>query len=241
MRELSNAEISPLAAAIERQNADEVQRLLTDYGHTDVLMAYGRTSLHHAAEKNCDRIAEILIKNGADMQARGCFGARTPLQVAIESSSLETLRKLLNAGAQVNALSASGRTTLHFALRHIHSRKGREMLDLILRHKPDVNVADEDGITPADMAIDYGEEADLAALLTRGADPNARIRGQTRLHRLAQGGLPVRYFQLLIEWGADIHARDDQGRLPLDIAKERGRDGLILQVLSEQHGDERPS
>lgn len=232
MRELTNSEISPLVDAIRLQDVNEVGRLLSAYGHVDALMAYGRTSLHDAAENNCEKVANFLITNGADLEKHWMGPGLTPLQIAIEFGSLETVEVILNGGARVNALSMGGRTSLHYAVRRVCDGRGREILDLLLRYKPNVNVADKDGVTPLDMAIDYGEEADLLTLLALGADPNARIDSETRLHRLATGGLPARYAELLIEWGADIHARDDEGRRPIDIALKQGRRDRLIEVLS---------
>lgn len=227
MRELNNDEVTALANAITAGNVVLVHELLEGYGDVDAHMTYGRTALHHAASCDSVEVARMLIKIGADTNVIGTPLGVTPLQLACISGSLSTAGMLLDAGVNVDTRSRTGRTALHYALyRPDSNQNGREILDLILRHSPDVNAADETGITPADMAIDYAELSDLVLLLDLGADPNAKINGASRLHRLAGSGLPIEYFEKLIEAGADAAALDTENYTPLDIALRNGRNDL---------------
>ncbi len=227
MRELNNDEIKPLANAIAAGNVVLVQELLDNYGDVDAHMTYGRTALHHAAGCDSIEVARMLINIGADANAIGTPLGVTPLQLACISGSLSTAGMLLDAGVNVDIKSRTGRTALHYALYQPDgNRSGREILGLILRYSPDVNAADEGGVTPADMAIDYAELSDLILLLDRGADPNAKINGASRLHRLAASGLPIEYFEKLIEAGADVDSLDHDNCRPLDVALKNGRNDL---------------
>ena len=48
------------------------------------------TPLHYAARERQDKVAELLIKNGADIEARSIEG-RTPLSIAVLNGNLKSI------------------------------------------------------------------------------------------------------------------------------------------------------
>jgi ankyrin repeat protein len=60
----------------------------------------------------------------------------------------------------------------------------------------------------------------LRLLLERGGDANGRERGLTALHEVARRG-DVPGVRLLLEYGADIGARDGRGRTPIEVTRNR--------------------
>jgi hypothetical protein len=76
-----------------------------------------------------------------------------------------------------------------------------------------------------------GSTAGVQGCLRAGANPNATFRGGlSPLHIAANGAYPgrVEIVRLLIEAGADIHARDDEGRTPLRWAS--GEDTALVLI-----------
>lgn len=72
------------------------------------------------------------------------------------------------------------------------------------------------------------------ALLAAGADPSApepRHVDATALHVAADGGAPA-IAALLLEAGADVHARDSLGRTPLHVAAENGCAAVAKLLLA---------
>jgi ankyrin repeat protein len=81
------------------------------------------------------------------------------------------------------------------------------------------------------QATEAGDLAHMAALLTRGAEVNARnAYGWTPLHVAAAGGDPA-VVALLLQHGADVHAQSHIGTTPLDNALTRGGRKAVMDLL----------
>lgn len=90
------------------------------------------------------------------------------------------------------------------------------------------------------QATEAGDIAQMAALLTQGAEVNARnAYGWTPLHVAAVGGDPA-VVALLLQHGADVHAQSHIGTTPLDNALTRGGRKAVLDLLlahgAKHHG-----
>jgi len=70
--------------------------------------------------------------------------SRTPLHDAVRTGSEDTVRRLIDAGADVNAVDEDGRTPLHDAARTSSGYTIRKLIDA----GADVNAVDKDGRTP---------------------------------------------------------------------------------------------
>ena len=127
----------------------------------------------------------------------------TALIRASHMDSLETARRLIEAGANVNAANDLGATALWAA-----SQNGSEsMVNLLLEAGADPNQALRLGETPVMVAARSGFPAVVERLAEAGADLDARAaRDQTALMWAAAQGHPG-VVRVLIENGADIHAR----------------------------------
>jgi ankyrin repeat protein len=175
----------------------------------------------------------ILSQFPADPPPKGSdrrWGGLTPLIFATREGSLETVKALLDSGANVNETSEYGWSALLVAT---HDRFYRLGL-FLLEHGADPNVANEGGWTPLYIATDNRniEGGDyptrkpdmdhldfIKRLLAARANPNLRMRsstetrtvfthqwlleeGATPFLRAAQSG-DVTLMKLLLEHGAD--------------------------------------
>src|SRR5688572_12503949 len=101
------------------------------------------------------------------------------------------------------------------------AKKGNvEALKALLAHNPALVAATEaDGSTPLHCAAWKGFPDACEALLSAGADVNARSSGEhyggTPLHSAAHGNQRA-VAEVLIRHGADVNAVSSNGRKPLD-------------------------
>jgi ankyrin repeat protein len=127
------------------------------------------------------------------------------------------------AEADVNEAAATGRSAV---------------AAFLLRAGASVDAVDARGWTAlhyAATACLAGENLQLVRVLTAGgADLNARTAegGRTPLHHAAATGL-VDVTRFLLEHGADAHAPDTAGVLPVESAMAMGHEDVVV-VLAER-------
>ena len=152
---------------------------------------------------------------------------------AVKAGEVETVRALLDGGADVDAPASDGATALHWA---VH-RDDVGLVDLLLEAGADVTVANRYGVQPVALAAENGSAAILDKLLRAGADANAALPGgETALMTAARTGHPDA-LRVLIAHGADVNARDaTHGQTPMMWAAARGH-ARAVHVLAEAGGD----
>lgn len=79
-----------------------------------------RTPLHVAATSGAVRVAELLLKSGADANAREAGSKETALHIAARSGSLDMALALVQAGANMDAVNVDGDTPGAVARRYGH-------------------------------------------------------------------------------------------------------------------------
>ncbi len=239
----------------------------------------GQTALMWAVEQKHLQVVRALIEHGADVHAHS-KGGFTPWLFAAQQGDLGSVRVLLAAGVDVNETSPRWGSALVAA-----TARGHEALSLfLLEEGADPNAADGSGITALHYALlkglavtanasqHLGTNSQLyrpnmselvKALLARGADPNARIKKETRFG-VSGGGVRVKMtgatplslasttadvtlVRLLIGQGADVRLATEKGLTPLMAAaglahkmdrptKEEYRDALEVAKLLVDRG-----
>jgi ankyrin repeat protein len=142
--------------------------------------ALGNSLLHLAARSAGHELVQLLIDEGAAIEACDAFG-RTPLHNA--SSTFDRFKVatvLLDEGANPNATDTYGCTSLHLAADY---DSDLTVAELLLRRGARVNIRNIDGMTPLHLAVIDGRKAMVAVLLAYGADVNQKddLKGLTAL------------------------------------------------------------
>lgn len=191
-------------------------------------MKWNLSALQIAAWNNDMELILRFIEVGGNIHcaAYPCYG-RTALQAAVENHSIDALRYLLKAGADVNAPPASdlgGVTALQAAIKENHLT----IVDLLLEAGANANdsCSGRFGYTSLQLAAKKGNNDLIYKLLAAGADVNhlpAISYGYTALQVAADCG-HYETVKLLIAKGADVNADacERGGNTALQVAARAG-------------------
>ena len=189
------------------------------------------TPLHAAASKGHAKVVQVLLKKGANVDARDDEDG-TPLLKASVQGDPGVVQSLLQSGADPNVENENNETPLYLA-----SRKGRlEAVRLLLEYGADPNHQDSWGWSALRTASANGQDDVVELLLRYGADLNLRDADKNAPLHMASFNGRAGAVQLLLDYGSDVDTRDRRGGTPLqDAAQEGFLD--VVQVLLERGAD----
>ncbi|KAF2962645.1 hypothetical protein GQX73_g10928 [Xylaria multiplex] len=224
-----------LESATEEQSAR-----LTEYGKA---INEGRTALHYATANGHIPIVKLLLSYGAAVDPQDKDGI-TPLILAAEAGATETLKLLLDRGANACLQLPDEHTILsRVAEMSNDSTQHVDIVDVLLgRTNVDPNAIGKDDLTALQWAVHTGKVEITRALLGhQTVDRGATGRWHWNpLHTLAssKGSLKRnstrKIAQLLIMAGTNPLEGDVDSWLPIHIASVRGNIPL-LSLLWEQN------
>jgi uncharacterized protein len=221
--------------------------------------SHGRTPLSLAVAYGCRNAASRLVALGADINANSGH----PVYMAAKGGHLDLLQLLIKAKASIqcptdplagaavgNRVDAMGLLLAAGAdphkgqtLVHAAAAGALDALDLLLRHKVDVDALVDDksdhsevGFTALTTAALRGNAEIVARLLAaRATVDTPDSRGITALSR----AVSFRYSQVvqqLLDAGASVNKPDAEGRTPLSIANHQGQ-ATIAQLLLDYRAE----
>jgi len=180
------------------------------------------TPLYQAAATGGLNFVQLLIAKGADVNGKDKHG-NTPLHSAALSGQREVVELLISKGAIVDLKGRNGRTPLHNAARQGH--KG--VVELFVAHGADINAKDNRGRTPLWWANRRGHKEIVELLMAKGATIS--------LHTAVSSG-DLDMLRRLIAKGANVNAKDKDGRTPLHHAAEQNRDEFARILVTKGAG-----
>ncbi|MCA8448891.1 ankyrin repeat domain-containing protein [Burkholderia vietnamiensis] len=206
----------------------DVVRLLIDHGaNPNLRNNLGETPLHIAARSWSEDCTKALLEGGADPSIVDERGATS----LIGARTVENVDLLLSAGADPNHQNEWGCTALHT----VADRGDADVLRLLIDHGANPNLQDNLGETPLHIAARSPYEEGTKALLEGGADPGiVDERGATPLI----GAHTAENVDLLLDYGADINARDRHGDTALHLQAQNQRSPALTATLQKlyDHG-----
>ncbi|MFP3033742.1 MAG: ankyrin repeat domain-containing protein [Wolbachia sp.] len=168
---------------------------------------------------------QAIITQGANFKAKDKNG-KTPLHWAAEcNNTTEIVQLLIEKKVKINAKDKGGKIPLHLA-----AEKGRlEIVKLLVGNNADIKAKDKDGKTPSDLAIEEGHK-DIADFLEE-----AQFKEQELFDAIKQNNIDK--VRDLINRGADVKAKNKDGKTSLHWAAEYNDTPEIVQLLIEKGAD----
>jgi len=186
-------------------------------------------------------ILELLIRSGANLEAKGRFEqsfdktvstASTPLHIAAGRGYKSVVELLIESKADINAKNGQGQTPLHIAAAFGHD----SVVELLLARGADIGAKDGNARTPLHLAA-AKQLSTAKLLLQHGADVNAAGPSKfTPLFEAVQGN-QVDIVQLLLADKANVNAAGGGGETPLSVAVAEAKSPELAEILLNAGAD----
>ncbi len=179
---------------------------------------------------HCAKVGLILATLLAGSVARA-DDSESPLMAAAATGDVARVKALLSQGADVSATDEKfGSSALGWAALEGH----KEIVELLLANKADVNGRNGSGGTPLFGAVVNGHTEVVEVLVAHGANVNATgYSGGTPLETAAWKGHKG-IVEVLLVHGADVNARNNDGETPLYTAVLAGHKEIVELLLANK-------
>lgn len=154
------------------------------------------------------------------------YNGKTRLIIAVENNQNLIVKKLIERGANIEAIDLSGKTPLIIAVENNNLAIVRELLE----RGANKEVSDLSGKTPLIIAIENNMYTIFRELLDKGANKEALYnRKPPLIISIENNNLSI--VRKLLEKGANIEAQYN-GKIPFIIAIENNRYSIIKEFLN---------
>lgn len=212
--------------AVKSGFEEEVNNYLQQGININVANDNGQTALMIAAKHGKDVILDILLTAQADISIKDKDGF-SALLYAATTGNLQSVQSLLQAGANPNDTLPNNQTALMLAARTGNS----STVHLLAESGADVMKCADNGYSALLYAVIGGSITALQELLTHGTAKMKTSRGTTAL-MLAVREENLNMVKFLLEMGADVNARDNNGQTALKIANVHNKLEIITLLKS---------
>ncbi|XP_060697973.1 fibronectin type 3 and ankyrin repeat domains protein 1 isoform X1 [Hemiscyllium ocellatum] len=221
-----------LHCAVIKNDIEEVCHILQSGNmKVDVLDEGGFSPLMLAAQKGYQRIVEILIKSGADVNQKNGSG-KDSLMLACFAGHLDVAKCLRRFGATWESQDNGGSSAIHWATDGGHLN----MIEWMINEGCKVDITDGHLLwTPLMRVAVLNGSTEVASLLIKaGANVNIQDKKGTTPLMVAVLNSYENLVQLLLNNGADSAVKNKYGTSVLEMAKSFSTENVIS--LLEEYG-----
>lgn len=195
----------------------------------------GENLLHYASYGGNTELVRRTIESGLDVNGVSSIGT-TPLHNAAIACRKDVIEFLIEQEADVNAVDNQGENCLHKVVQsafHEENPDLLEVVELLLRHGPDINKQNADGQTPL-LRATWSDNVELARkLIESGANLDRADNGGTSPLTASVLWGKNNMMGLLVEHGAQADLpRDLDGLTPLHLAAVGGDREVVEKLLA---------
>jgi ankyrin repeat protein len=236
--------LEKLLIACKNSDIEKTQKLLKDsiFGKgADVngIGEEGYTPLLWALKNKNQKLYELLVSNGANINAYDISKNLAPLHYAIEKGNRELIDLLLSNSADINlGIKNKKNTPLYYAIFKEHM----EITKLLISKGADVNAKRGGGVPLISLSIAFNRKEIIELLISAGADVNIiDDKGNTPIIEILKsssnmlersgpgyfGSLAVKIckdhietIKFLISKGADPNIKNNNGESPLSLIQK---------------------
>ena len=189
-----------------------LRSFLNNKTESNVIRPYASRALIIAANKSQYEVAELMLKNGGDVNTREANLNAAAVHYAITNGDIKMLKLLIKYGANISLkinypYDKLGTEPSETSLMLAASVGNIEMVKLLLESGACVNEKDRTGNSTLSAASLYGQTEIVKLLLEKGAEVNSQeVYGWTPLHFASKMG-HLNIVKLLIEYGANVSVK----------------------------------
>ncbi|KAI1073287.1 hypothetical protein LB507_010815 [Fusarium sp. FIESC RH6] len=177
-------------------------------------------------------VAKLLLERGANANTKDNIFNHTPLHAAAELGLNETIKLLLENGADIRATDSCDWTPLLYAVENLNETT----VELLLEEGADIDFMTQDGTSSLQLAAEtYG--ITYSAPTIRLLVQNGAFLERDNIHDIYT---PLRWasklgdeatVRLLLDHGACIESRDQEGQTALSLAYREGHDAIVNLLI----------
>lgn len=137
-----------LEQAASEGRVETIKSLIAQGGDINAKNAHGQSPLHLAVKQGNSDVVQVLLENGAEVDAIETDSGCTSLHYAASLGHADLCESLVRYGANPDAQTARLETPLHLAV----SRGHPEVVALLLKYHAKLDIRDKNGMTPLQQA-----------------------------------------------------------------------------------------
>lgn len=209
---------TPLCLAAKKTLEEAVKLLLDKGADRSIPDKNNDYPLHWAAIRGDKELVKLLYMDGI-RDTPGAYGC-TPLLRAVDSGGIESVKFLIEKGADRSIPDTSGNLPIHNAI-----EAGNQTLFELVFSDETINVKGKEGLTPLNLAAKKDQLAMAKFLIGKGADRKISCEANNLpLHYAAAKNLAM--VELLAD-AITLTAAGKEGQTPLMIATEANKQDIV--------------